>query len=106
MNKRPIREVCFGTDVPVTFSLEGVSDDVVLGDCFIRATASAGGASVEFEPEDIVQVSSDELLLPVHTSELAKGDLFVQVEVHLPDTNFSTGYRTEILKEFTYIRIV
>ncbi|MBR1959219.1 MAG: hypothetical protein IKA34_01470 [Bacteroidales bacterium] len=105
-NNRPIKEVCFGSDVPVAFSLEGVSDDISLKDCFVRAEAYAGGKSVSFEPTAIVQISEKELLLPVKTSQLERGELWIKVEVHLPDQNFGTNYRTEILRGFTYIKIV
>ena len=105
-NNRPIKEVCFGSDVPVAFSLEGVSDDISLKDCFVRAEASAGGKSTKFEPSDIVQISDKELLLPVQTGLLERGELWVKVEVHLPDQNFGSNYRTEILRGFTYIKIV
>lgn len=114
MNKnRPIQEVCFGTDVPVAFSLEGVSDDIALNSCFIRAKAYIGSpdgspseASKTFNPEDIVKVSEQELLLPIQTGTLDRGLLWVEVEVHLPDQNFATNYRTEILRGFTFIKIV
>ena len=114
MNKnRPIKEVVFGTDVPVAFSLEGVSDDISLNSCFVRAKAYIGspdgspsGASMTFNPEGITQVSEQELLLPVRTGQLERGCLWIEVEVHLPDQNFGSNYRTEILREFTYIKIV
>lgn len=105
-NNRPIKEVCFGSDVPVAFSLEGVADNISLKDCFVRAEAYVGPKSMKFEPSDIVQVSDKELLLPVKTSQLQLGDLWVKVEVHLPDQNFGSNYRTEILRGFTYIKIV
>lgn len=105
-DKRPIKEVCFGSDVPVAFSLEGVADDINLSDCFVRATASVADKSMEFEPADIVQLSEQELLLPIKTGELTRGDLYVTVEVHLPDQNFGSNYRTEILRGFTYIRVI
>ena len=114
MNKnRPIKEVVFGTDVPVAFSLEGVSDDVSLNSCFVRAKAYIGSpdgspsnASMTFNPEGITQVSEQELLLPVQTGKLDRGLLWVEVEVHLPDQNFGSNYRTEILRGFTYIKVV
>ena len=105
-NNRPIKEVCFGSDVPVAFSLEGVSDDISLKDCFVCAEASAGGKSMKFEPSDIVQISDKELLLPVQTGLLERGELWVKVEVHLPDQNFGSNYRTEILRGFTFIKVV
>ena len=98
-NNRPIREVCFGSDVPVAFSLEGVSDDISLKDCFVRAEAYVGPKSAKFEPSAIVQVSDKELLLPVKTSLLDRGELWIKVEVHLPDQNFGSNYRTEILRD-------
>lgn len=108
MNKheKPVREVCHGTDVPLTFSLEGVSDEIKLNECFVRAEAVAGGKKAEFNPQDIVQVSEKELLLPIKTGELGLGELWIKVEVHLPDQNFGTNYRTEILKGFTSIIII
>lgn len=112
-NNRPIKEVCFGSDVPVAFSLEGVSDDVSLNSCFVRAKAYIGSpdgspsnASMTFNPEDITQVSEQELLLPVKTDNLDRGLLWVEVEVHLPDKNFGSNYRKEILRGFTFIKVV
>ena len=54
MNKheKPVREVCHGTDVPLTFSLEGVTDEIKLNECFVRAEAIAGGKKAEFNPQD------------------------------------------------------
>lgn len=79
-----------------------LNDQTVSLSCQLRA----GNAIQTFSKSQMIDLDQDTYIIPVKTSHLDKGDLFLKTTVGIPDTDFQSSTRTEIREIDTGITII
>lgn len=87
--------IIHGADRKIQVIVEDLPDGKTMKDVDFNVSFSAGGTSVEFAKADLKNPSDNVYIAPVETKNLGRGELWMHVEVLIPDTDFSDGIRHE-----------
>lgn len=100
--------VCMGSQIKVEFTAT-LADDLHLEDVGFNLYIYNGNNptdSVQFAKSDCLQVDADHYVARVDTQELGTGVYGARLVVDIPDTDYQTGYRTEIMSFDPHIKVI
>lgn len=84
-----------GSDRKIQVIIDDLPDGKTMKDVDFNVTFNAGGSSVTFEKQNLKNPQDDLYIAPLATGRLGRGDLWMHVEVLIPDTDFDDGIRHE-----------
>lgn len=101
--------VYYGTELKLNIGIEpidGVSMESYDFNVEILSNTNFGQNKIVIKKEDAIKVDSDNYIVTFDTSKLQTGNVICKIIAHIPDSDFKDGYRTEIAKIDTGIKIV
>mgnify|MGYP003300638832 CR=1 FL=1 len=87
--------IIHGADRKIQVIIDDLPDEMTMKDVDFNVSFSAGGSSVDFTKADLNNPSENVYVAPIETKALGRGELWMHVEVLIPDTDFSDGIRHE-----------
>lgn len=102
-----MQRVTIGSDVKITFTAE-LPDNLKLSDIDFtgKVVNMNTGDDMDFTKADCIMTDDGaSYVVMVDTETMGLGDLTMRLTVHIPDTDYPSGYRKEVIKINPYIRI-
>ena len=97
----PVQVVTLGSDVKIAFTVD-LPDDLLLKDVdFIGKVYNSTKKDVEmaFEKADCIMIEDGKAyVILVDTDDLGVGSYLLKVTVQIPDTDYTSGYRKEVVQ--------
>lgn len=101
-----------GAGLKLKVTLTELGEDIHLQDCTYTLEFTAGSKSKTFHVDGesrtrgITVIDEDTVAVALDTSELDTGDLYLKATVNVPDLEFPSGLRTEIIHHNLHRSIV
>ena len=104
-----VQTVTLGSDVKIEFTAE-LPDDLTLSDVDFSGkvlNADMKDESVDFTKADCIELEGGEnYVVMVDSDDLGIGTLMLRLTVYIPDTDYQSGTRKEVIKINPHIKIV
>lgn len=84
-----------GSDRKIQVIINNLPEGKTMKDVDFNVTFSAGGSSVSFAKSALKNPEGDIYIAPLSTKKLERGDLWMNVEVLIPDFDFEDNIRHE-----------
>jgi hypothetical protein len=108
MEQQPIERITIGSDAKIEFAAE-LPDGLKLGDVDFGLkviNVSEKDVSEDYTKADCISKGDGEsYVVLVDTEQLGVGRVMLQLTVHIPDTDYPSGYRMEVIKINPHIAI-
>lgn len=104
---RKIQTAVLGSDIKIEF-WSGLPDDLTMLDVPFTVTVyneMAVNAKIDFIKEECILTDEGDYVVLVDTEKLGVGLVKLKVTFQIPDKDFPTGYRKEVVRINPYIRI-
>lgn len=105
--KRKVRNVIQGSDVKIEFYAD-LPDELTLQDVDFTAIVyneTAVNAKHAYPKQECILTDEGTYVVMVDTEELGVGILMMRLVVQIPDTDYPSGYRKEVVKINPYVRV-
>ena len=96
----------FGTDFKLQVIINDLPDEVTMQSLDFQCEFHVGASSIKFNKEDLKNPDDDVFIAPIQTQQLERGDLWFSITAAIPDSDFPDGFRNEIQRKFTRIKII
>ena len=106
--EREMQTVVEGSDVKIEFTAD-LPDGLLLKDVdfTVKVENIIADKSEDYEKADCIMLDEGATYVAlVDTSDLGVGDYMLKLTVHIPDTDYPSGYRKEVVKINPYIRCI
>jgi hypothetical protein len=108
MEQQPIERITIGSDAKIEFTAE-LPDGLKLGDVDFGLkviNVSEKDVSEDYTKADCISKGDGEsYVVLVDTEQLGVGRVMLQLTVQIPDTDYTSGYRKEVIKINPHIAI-
>jgi hypothetical protein len=108
MEQQPIERITIGSDTKIEFTAE-LPDGLKLGDVEFGVkviNVSEKDVSEDYTKADCISKGDGEsYVVLVDTVQLGVGRVMLQLTVQIPDTDYTSGYRKEVIKINPHIAI-
>lgn len=108
MEQQPIERITIGSDAKIEFTAE-LPDGMKLGDVNFSLkviNVSEKDVSEDYTKADCISKGDgDSYVVLVDTEQLGVGRVMLQLTAHIPDTDYPTGTRKEVIKINPHIAI-
>lgn len=100
-------DIIRGTEVKFNLNIEPI-DNISMDDYdfLIYAYCKGSAQRVEVPKSDCTEVDNDNYTIPIDTSGLSLGQMFVDIHAYVPDNEFPDGFRTEIIRIETELNVI
>ena len=106
-NGHTIQTAVLGSDIKIEFWSE-LPDELTMLDVPFTVTVyneMAVGKSKDFKKEECILTDKGDYVVLLNTDDLGVGLLKLKVTFHIPDGDFPSGYRREVVRINPYIRV-
>ena len=97
----PVQVVTLGSDVKIAFTV-GLPDDLLLKDVDFSGkvyNSMQKDAEMTFEKADCIMIDDGKAyVILVDTEDLGVGSYLLKVTVQIPDSDYTSGYRKEVVQ--------
>ena len=108
MNDCKRTTIPIGSDFRVKIQITNLGENTHLSDNTVTLVCKfrVATAEIELAKSDLTQLDQDTYVAAIDSSELARGDLYLETHTGVPDSAFDDGVRNEIVLTYTLITIV
>lgn len=90
-------KIPYGSDFKMNVNMP-VIGELHMSDVDFRCIFYAGHSDgFVIQKEDMIRIDDDNYVAPLHSTDLGKGRIFMTYEVDLPDADFESGIRHEVV---------
>lgn len=95
-----------GSDITLNVNIEKIGSLTMDDLDFTCRFFTPGGPYIEIYKDQLKRVDADNYLACISTADLKSGKLLMRAYIYVPDQNYQSGFRTEIIEIDTNIYLV
>lgn len=106
-DNEPMQTFIIGSDVKILVTAE-LPDELKLPDVDFSVkvfNASEKNVSKTYQKEDCIETEDGDYVVLVDSEELGVGRYLCRLTVHIPDTDYTVGYRKEVVKINPHVQV-
>ena len=95
-----------GSDCKVQVIIDDLPDGLTMQEVDFNCTFRVGQTKTAFSKAQLKNPEYGVFIAPLSTSTLERGDLWLDIQINVPDSDFGDGYRNELQSVMCNIKIV
>lgn len=96
----------FGSDCKIQIFIDDLPDGLSMQEVDFSCTFRVGQSTTSLSKSQLKNPEYGVYIAPLATDILSRGDLWLDIQIKVPDSDFSDGYRNEVQSIMCNVKII